>query len=60
MNYGLVGEEGGVKRDWYFVNTQGTGYELVADDTQLSSAIQAQNYAILATFRPDDAAPWSC
>lgn len=60
MIYGLVGEEGGAKRQWDFVDAQGTGFILVADDTQSGSAIQAQDDAILATFRPDNATPWTC
>lgn len=57
MIRGLVGEEGGNKRQWDFVNAQGTSFILVADDTQSGSAIQAQDDAILATFRPDNATP---
>lgn len=37
-----------------------TLYVLDADDTQAGTAAQAQDEAILGTFRPDDAAPWSC
>ncbi len=60
MIYGLVGEEGGNKRDWMFVDAQGTSYELIANDTTASSDLQAQDDAILATFRPADTTPWSC
>ncbi len=58
--YGLVGEEGGNKRDWMFIDAQGTSYELIADDTTDSSDIQAQDDAILATVRPANTTPWSC
>jgi len=37
-----------------------TLYVLDADDTQGGTAAQAQDEAILGTFRPDDAAPWRC
>ncbi len=60
MIYGLAGEEGGVQREWYFVNAQGTAFTLDADDTQNGSAIQAQDDATFATFRPDNATPWTC
>jgi len=60
MICGLLGEGGGDKRQWDFVNAQGTSFVLVADDTQSSSATQAQDDAILAMFRPDNATPWSC
>lgn len=60
MSYGLVGEEGGFKRSWFFVNAQDTAFALDADDTQSAAAVQAQDNAILATFRPDSATPWPC
>lgn len=60
MGYGLSGEEGGVKREWFFVNAQGTGFTLDADATQSGGATQAQDEDVLATFRPDIAAPWQC
>ncbi len=47
-------------RAWFFANTQHTLYVLDADDTQADAATQAQDEAILGTFRPDNAAPWSC
>lgn len=47
-------------RDWTFVNAPGTLFTLDTNDTQSSSAIQAQDEAILGTFRPDNATPWSC
>ncbi|MDE3231204.1 MAG: hypothetical protein KGO05_15100 [Chloroflexota bacterium] len=61
MLYGLSGEEGGgMKRSWFFVNAQDTAFALDADDTQSAAAIQEQDNAILATFRPDSATPWPC
>ena len=42
------------------VNAQGTVFALVAGDAQSSSATHAQNEAILATFRPDNATPLQC
>jgi hypothetical protein len=47
-------------RDWSFVTAQGTAFSLEASDEQSSSATQAQDDAILTTFRPDNADPWRC
>jgi len=47
-------------REWRFANAQQTMYMLSAGDATSSAAIQAQDAAILATFRPDNATPWSC
>jgi hypothetical protein len=43
-----------------FANAQHTCYLLQADDFSAGAAMQAQDEAILATFRPDEATPWSC
>ena len=59
MAYNLTGE-GQLNRTWTFANTQSTIYGLEADDVQASSATQAQDTSIFATFRPDDADPWKC
>lgn len=59
MTYLLTGEGNGL-RTWYFANAQHTLYLQDADDTQADAATQAQDEAILGTFRPDDADPWSC
>ncbi len=45
---------------WRFVNTQKTLYLLSAGGVMGSVAVQAQDTAIFATFRPDDATPWRC
>src|SRR5258708_8872467 len=50
---------GGV-RWWSFVNAQKMGYGLRAYDGDASAATKAQDDAILATFRPDDATPLQC
>jgi hypothetical protein len=47
-------------RAWTFANAQHTLYTLYTDDTQADAATQAQDEAILATFRPDNATPWRC
>ncbi len=47
-------------RWWVFVNAQQTAYTLRAFDGDASAATQAQDDAILATFRPDNATPWRC
>lgn len=57
LNYHIVGMP---LRSWDFVNAPGTVFTLETNDTQSSSAIQAQDKAILGTFRPDNADPWSC
>ena len=59
MTYLLTGE-GDTLRTWLFANTQRTFYSLQAQDTQAPASLQAQDEAILATFRPDNAGPWSC
>lgn len=62
MRYALVVYPGGspVVRWWSFLNAQQTSYGLRAYDGDASAATQAQDDAILATFRPDNATPWSC
>jgi hypothetical protein len=47
-------------RLWEFWNAQYTSFSLVAYDGDASAAIQAQDDAILATFRPDDATALQC
>jgi hypothetical protein len=59
MAYMLSGE-GQADRLWVFANAQHTVYGLTAGDAQSSSAIQAQDDAMLAAFRPDNADPWQC
>jgi hypothetical protein len=51
---------GGLVRWWVFLNAQRTAYTLRAFDGGASAATQAQDDAILATFRPDNATPWQC
>ena len=51
---------GGIVRWWVFLNAQQTAYTLRAFDGGASAATQAQDDAILATFRPDNATPWKC
>jgi hypothetical protein len=62
MNYQLVAypQGAGVVRWWWFLNAQRTAYQLRASDGDASAATQAQDDAILATFRPDNATPWKC
>jgi len=60
MSYIPVSGEGGFMRSWTFVNAQRTMYTLNALDIQGTSTAQAQDDRILATFRPDNAAPWNC
>jgi hypothetical protein len=45
---------------WRFVNAQQTLYLLEAGGVGASPAVQAQDTAIFATFRPDNATPWHC
>ena len=59
MTYLITGEGDGL-RTWYFANTQHTLYGLDAEDTQDNAVTQAQDEAILSTFRPDNADPWQC
>ncbi|HEX9057058.1 MAG TPA: hypothetical protein VF818_05945 [Ktedonobacterales bacterium] len=59
MTVQLTGEGNSV-RVWRFANAQQTLYLLSAGDAAGSSAIQAQDNAVLATFRPDNATPWAC
>lgn len=59
MTYLLTGE-GNALRTWLFANKQRTLYSLQAEDTQASASLQAQDEAIFATFRPDNADPWRC
>lgn len=59
MTYLITGE-GDSLRTWYFANAQHTLYGLDAEDTQADAATQAQDEAILSTFRPDNADPWQC
>jgi hypothetical protein len=51
---------GGVVRMWGFLNAQKTAYTLRASDGDASAATQAQDDAILATFRPDNTTAWQC
>lgn len=51
----VVGE--GVHRNWSFVNSDGVEYSLDALDATQPQGVQALDDSILATFRPDDAAP---
>lgn len=59
MTYLLTGA-GNTLRTWLFANKPRTFYSLQAQDTQASASLQAQDGAILATFRPDNTDPWSC
>ncbi|HEY7781434.1 MAG TPA: hypothetical protein VIC85_14595 [Ktedonobacterales bacterium] len=47
-------------RVWRFANVDRTLYYLVAGDTLADGAAQARYKAIFATFRPDNATPWTC
>jgi hypothetical protein len=61
MTYLLLGDGNGTSlRSWLFANGQRTLYALQADDVQAGAAVQAQDEAILSTFRSDNANPWSC
>jgi hypothetical protein len=60
MQYQLVPYAYGMMRSWEFWNAQYTIFYLSAYDGDASAAIQAQNEAILATFRPDDVTPLQC
>jgi hypothetical protein len=60
MAYQFGVGEGASTRVWDFVNTQGTHFTLDAEDAQGAAAVQAQDNSIVATFRPDNAIPWSC
>ncbi|HEX9056445.1 MAG TPA: hypothetical protein VF818_02845 [Ktedonobacterales bacterium] len=59
MTYTLTGINNTV-RAWRFANAQQTWYQLEVGDGGASAAVQAQDTAILATFRPDNATPWRC
>jgi hypothetical protein len=59
MTYGITGE-GQSDRAWGFINAQRTIFALDAGDAQSSRAIQAQDDAVLVTFRPDDPTPYAC
>lgn len=66
MTFQLTGPSN-TERVWQFVNAQQTRYVLSAPlyllsdgDMAASAAAQAQDEAILATFRPDNATPWRC
>lgn len=50
-------DNSGVNRGWEFGTTQGTVYELATTDGNKSADIQAQDQAILATFRPEYTTP---
>lgn len=56
----MISGEGSLDRSWGFSNTQQTSFGLAASDAQDGSDVQAQDDAILATFRPDNADPWTC
>ncbi len=60
MTYTPLSGEGQSMRSWAFVNAQATAFALDAGDAQSSNATQAQDESILATFRPDNATPWTC
>jgi hypothetical protein len=51
---------GSTVRVWQFANAQQTWYARSAGDMTAPAAVQAQDEAILATFRPDNADPWPC
>jgi hypothetical protein len=59
MTFKLTGL-GNTVRVWRFANAQQTLYLLSTGDTVADAATQAQDEAILATFRPDNATPWQC
>lgn len=59
VTYAISGE-GQLDRTWGFANAERTVYVLDVGDAQSGSATQAQDDAILATFRPDNADPWHC
>jgi hypothetical protein len=59
MTFTLTGMSNTV-RVWRFANAQQTWYQLEAGDGAATAAVQAQDTAILATFRPDNATPWRC
>ena len=59
MTYAVSGE-GQAMRAWVFANAQRTVFALDASDAQSGGANQAEDDAILATFRPDNATPWRC
>ena len=56
----LLMDNNNTLRSWLFANRQRTLYSLQADDVQADATTQAEDEAILATFRPDNATPWSC
>jgi hypothetical protein len=60
MVYLFGAGEGAFMRRWDFVNVVGTHFTLDAEDAQGATADQSQDDTILATFRPDNAIPWSC
>jgi hypothetical protein len=60
MAYQFGVGEGADVREWDFVNTQGTHFMLNALDAKGTTAVRAQDDSILATFRPDNAIPWTC
>jgi hypothetical protein len=51
---------GGAGRLWGFTNAQRTSCARWAFDGDAGAATQAQDEAILATFRPANATPWQC
>jgi hypothetical protein len=59
MTYVVTGA-GDDLRTWWFANAPRTFYSLQADDAHADSATQAQDTAILTTFRPDNADPLHC
>ena len=59
MTFKLTGL-GNTVRVWRFANAQQTLYLLSTGDAGADAATQAQDAAILATFRPDNATPWPC
>lgn len=59
MTYWITGA-GNDLRQWAFADAQHTVYVLSADDAHFDAATQAQDTAILATFRPEIVVPWHC
>lgn len=51
--------EGLTMRTWTFANTQ-QPVDMLGADVAQDATSRAQDEAILGTFRPDNAIPWSC
>lgn len=54
MRYSVVE---GVHRSWQFITTTGTSYQLSTNDGLASADVQAQDDAVLATFRSEVTTP---